>query len=155
MSSRVLFDAIVKTQVALVVLIAATIVGDVCAASPPPNFEQIERAIKLRPVPEYPPEALARYQAGSGVVKLHFKVKTGAIRTIQLTQSTGYKLLDVAAMKAFGQWRLKPGALPPIKSFSSAVKEPFADEDFVMKIPFTFALAYGGRVHVGHSAPGH
>lgn len=135
----------------MVLLIGATI----GMASQYPTFEQIEKAIIARPAPEYPPEALSRHQAGSGVVKLHFKVETGTLRTIQLTQSTGFKLLDAAAMRAFGNWKLKPGALPPIKSFSRGVKEPFADDDFVVKIPFTFVLARGGQVNVGGPGEAH
>jgi TonB family protein len=110
------------------------------------HLEQIESWIVARPAPAYPPEALARAQAGSGVVKLHFKVKTGTVRTIQVTQSTGHKALDGAAVNAFKQWQFKAGALPSIRRFNPQSKEPFADEDFVMKIPFTFRLAFVAKL---------
>ena len=134
-----------------VVKVALVVVGiSICtSASARPTVAQIESWIVARPSPQYPSEALARREAGSGVIKLHFKVRTGAVRTAEVAQSTGYKTLDAAALSAFRQWRFKAGVLPSIRSFNPNTKEPFADEDFVAKIPFTFALASGGQVKTG------
>ena len=130
----------------LITLVAVTFVAAVSAR---PTVEQIESWIVAKPAPEYPAAALRRYEAGSGVIKLHFRVSTGTVRTAIVTQSTGFKDLDAAALKAFSQWRFKPGVLPTIKSLSSSTTEPFANEDFVAKIPITFTLSSGGAVNVG------
>ena len=132
----------------LKIVFALLTVGSVTSAAPShrPTVNQIQSWVISRPSPEYPREALARGEAGSGVIKLHFSVRTGAVRTAEVVQSTGHKALDAAAMSAFRRWRFKAGVLPSIRSLNPHTKEPFADEDFVAKIPFTFALASGGRV---------
>jgi TonB family protein len=129
-----------------IALLAVTFVAGVSAR---PTIEQIESWVIANPSPQYPTEALARHEQGSGVIKLHFRVKTGRVRTASVSQSTGFKELDAAAVKAFTQWRFKPGVLPTIRSLNSSTVEPFADEDFVAKIPITFALSSGGAVNVG------
>jgi TonB family protein len=144
----------VNARLVLIALVAAGIA--ICSgASPRPTITQIESWIVTRPSPQYPAEALARREAGSGVIKLHFKVRTGAVRTAKVAQSTGYKTLDGAAVSAFCQWTFKAGVLPPIRSLNPNTKEPFADEDFVAKIPFTFALASGGQVKTGGFGTSH
>src|SRR5437763_15969437 len=138
-----------NTRLAGILLSIGMVVAFDCAASRPPTIEQIESWVTARPAPEYPADALRRGEAGAGVVTLHFNIKTGTVRTIQLTQSTGHRTLDAAAIRAFRQWRFKAGALPPIRNLNRESTKPFANEDFVVKVPFTFLLASGGRVNVG------
>ena len=132
----------VKRRLLPIILLAAF------AAPAParPTVEQIESWIIAKPSPQYPAEALARREAGSGVIKLHFRVKTGTVRTATVSQSTGFKDLDAAAVRAFSQWRFKAGVLPTIRSLNANTKEPFADEDFDAKIPITFTSSSGGGV---------
>src|SRR5262245_33194071 len=129
-----------------VTLLAVTFVAGALAR---PTIEQIKSWVIANPSPQYPAEALARHEQGSGVIKLHFRVKTGTVRTASISQSTGFNDLDAAAVKTFSQWRFKPGVLPTIKSLNSSSIEPFAGEDFVVKIPITFTLSSGGAVNVG------
>jgi TonB family protein len=140
----------VNARVLRISLALATVASAVCVAAPPgPSFKQIESWIIARPSPIYPVAAVARGEAGSGVIKLHFKVKTGTVRSVEVVESTGYKALDAAAAEALSQWRFKAGVLPSIRSLNPHTKEPFADEDFVAKVPVTFALSAGGQVNMG------
>ncbi len=61
------------------------------------------------PRPEYPLEARRRYLTGRGLLILHIDRKTGAVTSVEIAKSIGYKILDDAAVRAFRQWRFKPG----------------------------------------------
>ena len=118
----------VNARLLRMVLVLMTAGTAFCAAaSDRPTVKQIESWIIARPSPDYPAEALARRETGSGVVKVHFKVKTGTVRTIQVIQSTGHKALDAAAVKAFNQWRFRAGVLPSIRQVLTVVP-PISNE---------------------------
>jgi TonB family protein len=113
-----------------------------------PSPEQIMSWRVKTPLPDYPMEARARRAIGSGVYKIHFIVKTGTVRYVQIVKSTGDKSLDTAAVTAFKQWRFKSGVLPTVRALAQqASKEPYADEDFVVKVPVTFTL--GSKPQLG------
>jgi len=76
--------------------------------------------------PDYPREARARHETGSGVFILHVDSKTGEVSSITVQKSTGYKLLDTAALTACIHWRFK----------SQTVTE--------VRLPLTFSLNGGG-----------
>jgi TonB family protein len=122
----------------VIIMLVIVVAGHVTAAPDRPSPAQMKRWKIASPYPEYPAEARVRGATGSGMFKLHFKIKTGTVRTIEIFKSTGDKALDAAAIKAFSQWKFKPGVLPSIKSINPKTKEPFADEDFIAKIPVTF-----------------
>ena len=67
------------------------------------------------PRPEYPYEARANWLTGHGVCVIKVDVRTGQAKTGTMSQSTGYKILDEAALKAFRQWRFKPGTVTKVK----------------------------------------
>jgi len=54
--------------------------------------------------------------AGSGVVLMKVDSRTGYVTSAQMLKSTGYKLLDEAALEAFRRWRFKPGTVSVVKS---------------------------------------
>ncbi|PYL05710.1 MAG: hypothetical protein DME34_10665 [Verrucomicrobia bacterium] len=66
--------------------------------------------------PRYPYEARAKGMAGSGVVLMKVDSRTGYVTSAQMLKSTGYKLLDEAALEAFRRWRFKPGTVSVVKS---------------------------------------
>ena len=82
--------------------------------APPADSEgsRIPRSDVLKSVrPEYPLEARRQHETGSGVVIIHIDRPTGHVTSVTVHKSTGYKLLDDAAIKAFTQWRFRPGAV--------------------------------------------
>ena len=92
------------------------------------------------PKPQYPPEAVARHITASGIFVIRVHVKTGLVVSAWASQSIGSPLLDSAAIRAFSQWRFKPGALTPIGVVAPQLHEPFGKEDALLKVPITFAL---------------
>jgi TonB family protein len=75
------------------------------------------------PYPEYPFEARAQHMMGSGVFLMTFN-PDGHVENVEVLQSTGYPLLDSAALQAFQKWR--------------AIKNP----PFLQaKVPVTFTMS--------------
>ncbi len=72
-----------------------------------------DQAVKHRAInsvrPEYPAEAKARHFTGSGVVVVQIDQRTGYVISARMLKSTGHKILDDAALKAFRQWHFRPG----------------------------------------------
>lgn len=58
--------------------------------------------------PEYPEEARQRRLAGSGILQGKVNFQTGEVISVRMLKSTGHKILDDAALRAFRQWRFKP-----------------------------------------------
>ena len=67
-------------------------------AHPPPT-------ILMRPVP--------LHETGSALFVFKVDGASGRVTAIHIAQSTGYKLLDWACIKAFMQWRFRPYAVAP------------------------------------------
>jgi outer membrane biosynthesis protein TonB len=53
------------------------------------------------PRPTYPVEARQRHITGKGVCDIVFRPETGTVTDVKILQSTGSKLLDDAAVRAF------------------------------------------------------
>jgi TonB family protein len=92
------------------------------------------------PKPDYPLEARARHITGSGIVIIRIHVKTGRVVEARIGRSTGHATLDQAAIRAFSQWRFKPGALKPIGEISPWRHDSFGKEDALLKIPVNFLM---------------
>jgi TonB family protein len=92
------------------------------------------------PKPDYPVGARARHFTGSGIVVIRIHVKTGRVVEARIGRSTGHTTLDQAAIRAFSQWRFKPGALKPIGEISPWRHDPFGKEDALLKIPVNFTM---------------
>ena len=73
------------------------------------------------PKPEYPAEARARDLGGDGLYILHLDQKKGTVRFVTVEKSTGYRLLDNAAIDCLRRWR-----------FIRNIDVP------MVKVPFTF-----------------
>ena len=63
------------------------------------------------PEPEYPLEARQKRLTGRGLFNLKIRPKTYTVSTVTVVESTGHKLLDDAAIKAFLRWRGRPSSL--------------------------------------------
>jgi TonB family protein len=69
------------------------------------------------PKPDYPKYARDRHWAGTGWYTMHVDTKTGLVKWVEVTQTTGHKVLDDAVVSAFSRWRFEPGkAAPRVKS---------------------------------------
>jgi TonB family protein len=71
--------------------------------------------LKLEPVynaprPEYPEAARKQHLEGAGVVAIHIK-PDGSVESVRVVKSTGYKILDDAAIRGFSRWRFRPRSL--------------------------------------------
>jgi len=60
------------------------------------------------PAPQYPVTATAQLISGTGRFHLFFDTATGRVTRVAVEQSTGYKVLDDAAIRGLSQWRIKP-----------------------------------------------
>jgi TonB family protein len=67
------------------------------------------------PRPQYPYEARARRQVGAGVAILAVDPNTGVVTNAEMAPSTGYQLLDNAALNAFRRWQFKPGTVSKVR----------------------------------------
>ncbi len=85
--------------------------------------------------PDYPREARARHETGSGVFILHVDSKTGEVTSITVQKSTGYKLLDTAVLTSCVHWHFKPHTVTEVR------------------VPMTFSMFHGGfpRPPLNHS----
>jgi TonB family protein len=66
------------------------------------------KLILSHPTPEYPAEARARQLSGTGLYELHVLVETGEVSSVTVISSTGYPILDDAAIQALKSWWLRP-----------------------------------------------
>jgi TonB family protein len=66
-------------------------------------------------MPKYPYAMSTRGIGGKGVVELSIDPKTGVVTSARMLQGTGQDMLDQSALKAFRQWRFRPGTIPKVK----------------------------------------
>ncbi len=106
----------------LFILIACLSVTAVCSVVAEENSvstlkkETKGKALTIyAPRPEYPLQARRNRLTGSGIALLEVDKRTGYVTSARMLQSMGHKILDDAALKAFRQWRFKPGTASQIK----------------------------------------
>jgi TonB family protein len=58
--------------------------------------------------PDYPVEARARHNQGTGFFRATLDVKTGSVTDVSILKSTGSSELDTSAARAIRQWRWRP-----------------------------------------------
>jgi TonB family protein len=85
---------------------------------PGSTFHRAKVIAIFAPKPEYPDEARKHHWTGIGWFVMHVDVKSGLVNFVEVTQSTGHKMLDDACVNALKRWRFKPGAA------ASTVKTP-------------------------------
>ena len=69
----------------------------------------MRRIIIFSPSPKYPLPARVARQRGRGLFRLFLRRQTGEVSKVEVAETTGYHLLDDAALRALRQWRLRPG----------------------------------------------
>jgi TonB family protein len=82
--------------------------------STPAQNVRLPQAI-YSPQPIYRAEWVNQSLASKGIVLVKIDPKTGVVTGTGMLQSTGSKLLDRAALKAYSKWRFKPGSVPQVK----------------------------------------
>jgi TonB family protein len=93
-------------------IILLSVVLVITSANAQQSGTQIPPSDVLKAVrPEYPFEARSRHVSGSGVLVLHVDRVSGKVTSVTVQKSTGSKLLDDAGIRAFSQWRFRPGAV--------------------------------------------
>jgi TonB family protein len=126
-------------DVLLLLIVVAMFTQSLCAASRDaliPAFKDQQRFAIYTPKPQYPAGA----PPASGIFVIRVHVKTGLVVSAWPSQSTGSSLLDSAAIRAFSQWRFKPGALTPIGVVAPQRHDSFGKEDALLRIPISFTL---------------
>jgi TonB family protein len=88
----------------------------------PPGTKRAKAVALYAPKPEYPEYAKKRHWVGVGWYLMHVDVKTGTVASVEVTQSTGHKMLDEVCVNVLSRWRFKPGTAAP-----------------KVKVPITFA----------------
>ncbi len=91
----------------LVILSSSALAADI------PKFDQsmlVSGSVLKEQRPDYPFEARKNRIQGSGVFVLNISQKMGHVESITIKKSTGHKILDACAMKAFITYRFKSGA---------------------------------------------
>ena len=116
-----------------------------------PSAEQMQslgaeagKTIEYSPKPDYPLEARSARMTGAGIFIIVVHSGNGRVGMVRVARSTGYKILDQAAVRAFAQWRFKPGALKPLAEAAPWRNDRIAKElrkgDVPLKIPCDFTL---------------
>jgi TonB family protein len=99
---------------ALIIAAVAITAGSVEAQSKGPSPSRpLPDAIRMDIVvhhvpPEYPYEARRSGITGRGILVGIVEFKTGKVTSVKMEKSTGSRVLDQAALGAFGQWQFKP-----------------------------------------------
>ena len=104
-----------RNSVIGVVLSVATLASAGTVRIDQRNAEALAQIMITAPRPDYPVEARAKHITGYGLYNIWFRTETGVVSHIEILRSTGSKLLDEAALRAFRQWRARPGAVSHMK----------------------------------------
>lgn len=101
------YTAAMHSPLRLFSLLACVVALPSLLAKPPAEMDTRGRVVSA-PMPHYPYAARARYLQGQGQFRVHFDDKTGEANRVEITRSTGYNILDQAALDALRQWKVKP-----------------------------------------------
>ncbi|MGH8102760.1 MAG: energy transducer TonB [Chthoniobacterales bacterium] len=99
------------------VLVVAFLAASVCPAAQDssvrlaPSGERIVYA----PRPHYLYEARAKRLTGHGYFVMHVR-QNGTVSRVEVVRSTGHLILDREVVRAFSQWRFRPGSVDKVAS---------------------------------------
>jgi TonB family protein len=65
------------------------------------------------PKPDYPSLVNGQKPEGEGLFVCHIDVITGIVRSVSVAKSTGFAVLDKAAVDCFKRWKFKPCSCAP------------------------------------------
>jgi TonB family protein len=80
----------------------------------PPNTPLKLEPVLYAPHFEYPLAARKQHLEGSGLFEIHIN-PDGSVASIGILRTTGYNVLDAAAIAGFRQWRFRPHTLPTVR----------------------------------------
>jgi len=112
------------------------------AASGPSNDfigVDVDMALTNNPAPAYPPQAKARHEQGTVVLRLQVR-GDGTVGEVQVRTSSGSMRLDQAAAQAVKRWKFKPASQggKPVESWAI--------------VPITFGFRKAGERRRSHHA---
>ena len=67
------------------------------------------------PTPQYPIDARRRHLGGKGLFHVTVSYETGEVTSVAVESSTGYKVLDDAAVQALRKWKFRPHRITGMK----------------------------------------
>ena len=113
---------IVRILASLVAIsVSAELIAEPQLSPTPPQMPVDAASRKVRavaiytPKPDYPFQARKRYWAGVGLYVMNIDEETGLVTSVEITKSSGHKILDQAAVDAFRRWRFQPGRIDRAK----------------------------------------
>jgi TonB family protein len=75
-----------------------------------------ERVLAIyTPRPKYPSLPNGQRPEGTGVFVCHVDFETGLVRSVSVEKSTGFAILDNAAIESYRHWKFKPGTVRRVK----------------------------------------
>ena len=95
------------------VLLLALSATTLCARDPATT--DARAAVLSAPMPDYPYAASSKYLQGQGKFLIRFDPKTGHSIGVETLRSTGYAVLDEAAIGALRRWTVKPHSFDVIE----------------------------------------
>jgi TonB family protein len=98
------------------------------------------KALIYAPRIEYPVQARASRFTGSSKFLMRVHVRTGLVVEVTMVKSTGYRILDDAAIRSLRKFRFKPDALPPANVENPKHTEPWAADDSLIYFPVNFTI---------------
>jgi TonB family protein len=75
-----------------------------------------ERVLAIyTPAPKYPSLPNGQRPEGTGVFICHVDFKSGLVTSVSVEKSTGFAILDNAAIESYRRWKFKPGTVRRVK----------------------------------------
>ena len=101
----------------LIACLSVTVVSSITAEenSISPATKKRSALAIYAPRPTYPFVAWRNEYSGQGLALLEVDKRTGYVTSATMLKSTGHRILDDAALKAFRQWRFKPGTVAKVR----------------------------------------
>ena len=128
-----------RPTLSLLLAASSVFIASAAQSAPTPRTPKLAYAV-FSPQPDYPHVAWVNGWQGTGVFVMRIQIKSGRVKEVSVSRTTGHKDLDAAAIAALKQWRFKPNALPSIRKILPHRVDPFAAEDSLARIPVTFVI---------------
>jgi protein TonB len=93
-----------------VAILCAMLVALVSAFAPTSVLADERKCLAIyAPRPAYPALPSGQRPEGKGLLICHIDAKTGRVTSVSIAKSTGFAILDEAAVDCYKRWRFKPG----------------------------------------------
>jgi TonB family protein len=96
------------------VIVVLLIMGFAANVSPRVLADTHGRCIAIyTPKPDYPALPNGEKPEGEGLFICRVDVRTGLVKSVSISKSTGHSILDKAAVDSFKRWKFQPGTCAP------------------------------------------